>query len=261
MKQYPPPLGSSSLWSHVSPNRENFQVGVLGRGQLILLPNVLEESLPADLFLPASVQTAVTGLDGLIAESEKAARRYLRRYLSHEKMAALPLRLLNEHTPPAEMEALLKPVLEGQIWGIVSDAGLPCIADPGADLVAAARRIGVDVEATSGPCSLILALQLSGFSGQRFRFHGYLPRIAEDLERMVKNLEKAAKGETQIWIEAPYRSAKMLEALKLWLQPATRLCVAVNLTTSVQRVASYSVDQWRLLSFEIGKEPAVFLML
>lgn len=229
-------------------------------GKLILLPNVLEESLPADPFLPASVQAAVSELDGLIAESEKSARRYLRRFLSHEKMAALPLRLLNEHTLPKELDELLKPILNGKTWGLISDAGLPCVADPGADLVAAASRFGVNVEAIAGPCSLILALQLSGFSGQRFCFHGYLPREAADLEKTVKDLERKAKEETQIWIEAPYRSAKMLEALKLWLQPATRLCVSLSLTTPSQRVASHSIQQWKSFPFEIGKEPAVFLL-
>ena len=229
-------------------------------GKLILLPNVLEESLPADPFLPASVSAAVSQLDGLIAESEKSARRYLRRFLSHEKMASLPLRLLNEHTLQKEIEVLLKPVIEGQTWGVISDAGLPCIADPGADLVSAARRLNIDIEAIVGPCSLILALQLSGFSGQRFCFHGYLPRESEELEKKIKDLEKRAKEETQIWIEAPYRSAKMLDALKLLLHPATGLFIAVNLTTPTQRVASHSIQQWNSLSFEIGKEPAVFLI-
>jgi 16S rRNA (cytidine1402-2'-O)-methyltransferase len=230
------------------------------KGRLILLPNVLEESLPAEPFLPSSVQAAVLSLDGLIAESEKSARRYLRRFLSHERMAALPLRLLNEHTPPGEIEELLKPLLDGQIWGIVSDAGLPCIADPGADLVAAARRVGVSVESIPGPCSLFLALQLSGFSGQRFRFLGYLPRDPFELEKALKDLEKRAVGETQIWIEAPYRSAKMLETLKMCLQPATRLCIAVNLTTPNERVASRSIHEWKSLPFELSKEPAVFLI-
>lgn len=231
------------------------------KGKLFLLPNVLEESLPADLFLPASVKTAVSQLDGLIAESEKSARRYLRRFLSHEKMAALPLRLLNEHSPLQEIEALLLPMLEGRTWGLISDAGLPCIADPGADLVAAARRFNLEIEAIAGPCSLILALQLSGFSGQRFSFHGYLPREMGDLEKVLKDLEKRARGETQIWIEAPYRSAKMLGALKQWLQPATRLSIAVNLTTSSQKVASHTIREWKSLPFEIGKEPAVFLII
>lgn len=230
------------------------------KGKLILLPNLLEESLPTEAFLPASLQEAVSKLDGLIAESEKSARRYLRRFLSHDKMAQLLLRLLNEHTPPNEIDALLQPVKDGQIWGLISDAGLPCIADPGKDLVAVARRADIEIEAIPGPCSLILALQLSGFSGQRFSFHGYLPREPEELEKKVLDLERRAKGETQIWIEAPYRSLKMLDALKLWLQPETWLSVSVSLTTSLERTASHPIKKWKSLSFEIGKEPAVFLI-
>jgi len=221
---------------------------------------VLEESLPAEPFLPASVRDAVSRISGLIAESEKTARRYLRRFLSHDRMAANPLRLLNEHTLPTDIEALLQPLLRGETWGLISDAGLPCVADPGADLVAAARRHSIGVEAITGPCSLILALQLSGFSGQRFSFHGYLAREAHELEKQVKELEKRAKGETQIWIEAPYRSAKMLGALKEYLQPATLLSIAVNLTTPTERVAVHPIQKWKSLPFDLAKEPAVFLI-
>ncbi len=234
--------------------------GVPLAGKLILLPNVLEASLSGEPFLPQSVSKAVAELHGLIAESEKGARRFLRRFLSHDQMAALPLRLLNEHTAPSAIKALLEPVLKGEIWGIVSDAGLPCIADPGADLVDLAQQANIAVEAIPGPSSLILALQLSGFSGQRFAFHGYLPREEAELEQAIRKLERNAKGSTQIWIEAPYRSGKMLEALKRHLQPDTLLCVAVQLTTPAQRVASHPAHTWKSLDFSIGKEPAVFLI-
>ena len=228
-------------------------------GKLILLPNVLEESLPADPFLPASVQAAVSELDGLIAESEKSARRYLRRFLSHEKMTALPLRLLNEHTPLTELDELLKPILDGKTWGLISDAGLPCVADPGADLVAACTPLWRQCRSDRGALFFDPRFATLGIFGTAVLF----PRVsaeAADLEKTVKDLEKKAKGETQIWIEAPYRSAKMLEALKLWLQPATRLCVSLSLTTPSQRVASHSIQQWKSFLFEIGKEPAVFLI-
>ena len=229
-------------------------------GKLFLLPNVLDESLSQELFLPASVNIAVNTLQGLIAESEKSARRYLRRFLSHEKMAAMPLKLLNEHTNPNEIDELLQPLLKGEIWGLISDAGLPCIADPGAPLVFKARQGKVDVEALPGPCSLILALQISGFSGQHFSFHGYLPRDGKELEMAIRNLEAKAKGETQIWIEAPYRSAKMLELLKKTLSPDTYLCVAASLTLPNQKSASHSIRTWKTLSFVLEKEPAVFVL-
>ena len=143
-------------------------------GKLILLPNVLDESLPIDPFLPAALGSAIKTIHGLIAESEKAGRRYLRKFLSHDEMAALPIQLLNEHTK--EFATLMKPMIEGQTWGLVTDAGLPCMADPGHELVSLAREKKIPVETHPGPSSIIYAIQLSGFPAQRFAFHGYLPR-------------------------------------------------------------------------------------
>ena len=227
-------------------------------GKLILLPNLLEENAHPDFSFPPALLSVVGSLQGLICESDKAARRFLRRFLSHDAMAALPLKSLNEHTSSKELYSLLEPLIRGETWGLISDAGLPCIADPGAELVWLAREKGVEIEALSGPSSILLALQLSGFSGQRFAFHGYLPRELPDLEKKIKELEKRCKEETQIWIEAPYRSSKMLDLLLKTLQPATRLCVAVNLTSPHQKVVSSFIKNWKV--FPIQKEPAVFLI-
>lgn len=234
--------------------------GALLAGRLILLPNVLDETLPHEPFLPISVEGAVKRIQGLFVESEKSARRYLRRFLSHDQMTLIPLRLLNEHTNPKELDDLLKVVLQGEVWGIVSDGGLPCIADPGADLVWLARKAGVEVETLTGPSSILMALQLSGFSGQQFVFHGYLPREEALLAKAIRDMEQNGGLYTQIWIEAPYRSAKMLEFLKTSLHPDTRLCVAVQLATPAQRVGSYPVRHWRAIDFPLAKEPAVFLI-
>jgi 16S rRNA (cytidine1402-2'-O)-methyltransferase len=225
-------------------------------GKLYLLPNLLDETLPAEPFLPISVNKAVASIQGLIAESEKMARRYLRKFLSHEEMARMPLAVLNEHTQT--LNDLITPLESGQTWGLISDAGLPCIADPGADLVWLAHKKGIAVETFVGPSSLIMALQLSGFSGQHFSFHGYLPREPHELEASLRALEK--KEGTKIWIEAPYRSNKMLEILKKVLQPTTKLCVAVQLTTPTQRVVSQTVSNWKNISFPLEKEPTVFLI-
>jgi len=225
-------------------------------GKLYLLPNLLEETLPIEPFFPLSVNEAVRSIQGLIAESEKMARRYLRKFLSHDDMAKMPLALLNEHSK--DLLELLKPLERGETWGLISDAGLPCIADPGADLVWLAHQKKIAVETFVGPSSIIMALQLSGFGGQQFSFHGYLPREVAELESKVRELEK--RGGTQIWIEAPYRSAKMLELLKRVLQPATKLCIAVNLTTPTQRVVSQPAARWKNLDFILEKEPAVFLI-
>lgn len=229
-------------------------------GKLLLLPNLLDETLSADPFLPISVGQAVASLEGLITESEKSGRRYLRRFVSHDQMANTPLALLNEHTSQIELQALLKKVAQGQVWGLISDAGLPCIADPGSDLVSLAHAEGIEVQTFVGPCSIVMALQLSGFSGQRFAFHGYLPKETEELQRKILELEKASSQGTQIWIEAPYRSMKMLEFLKGALRPSTHLCVAAQLTSPQQRVVSQSIAKWRDSSWSLQKEPAIFLI-
>lgn len=229
-------------------------------GKLLLLPNLLDENLAIEPFIPVSVNQAIETIDGIIAESEKAARRYLRKFISHEKMTKMPIALLNEHTDSKHLQSLLDPIKSGQTWALISDAGLPCIADPGADLVSLANACGISVETFVGPCSLVLALQLSGFSGQRFSFHGYLPKESQELEAKIKDLEKQSKTSTQIWIEAPYRSAKMLEALKKLLHPNIRLCIASNLTTANQKVQSMPISQWQKSSFSLEKEPAIFLI-
>ena len=232
----------------------------MSAGKLLLLPDVLDETLPSEMFLPAGLNTAVQTICGLIVESEKVGRRYLRRFLTHEQMAQMPLRVLNEHTQPKDLEEYMEPLRRGEIWGLISDAGLPCIADPGSEIVALCHSNGIHVETFAGPSSILMALQLSGFSGQRFTFHGYLPREIPDLERKIFALEKEAHLSTQIWIEAPYRSQKMLDLLKTILSPKTRLCVAASLTFPNSRTVSLPMEKWKTFSFSLQKEPAVFLI-
>jgi 16S rRNA (cytidine1402-2'-O)-methyltransferase len=214
----------------------------------------LDETLQVEDFLPSSVSKAVASLQGLIAESEKCARRYLRKFVSHERMQQIPLVCLNEHTK--EVAPLLAPLLKGEVWGLISDAGLPCIADPGSDLVALAHLHGIPVETFPGPSSILMALQLSGFSGQRFSFHGYLPK---EPEAKIRELE-ALQGVTHLWIEAPYRSEKMLQTLKQVLHPKTWVCVAASLTLPQQRVMSQPIAKWRDSSWGLAKESAIFLL-
>lgn len=230
----------------------------MGIGRLLLLPNLLDEEGQISAFFPANLGERVSSLQGVFCESEKEARRYLRRFLSHEAMQKVVLVLLNEHTQCSS--SLLDPLLKGESWGILSDAGLPCLADPGADLVALAHQKNIVVEPIAGPCSLIFALQLSGFSGQNFSFHGYLPRESEPLEKKLLSLEKRASEETQIWIEAPYRTEKMRQTVCALLQPQTLLCIASSLTTVRQRVLSAPISVWRKDRQAFEKEPAVFLL-
>jgi 16S rRNA (cytidine1402-2'-O)-methyltransferase len=220
--------------------------------KLILLPNLLDSTLKTDDFLPANLKEKIKTLNGLIAESEKSARAYLRRFLSHEEVNSFKVVLLNEHTQT--INDFIN--LPEETWGIISDAGLPCLADPGSNLVELCYKHNIQVEAVSGPSSLFLALMLSGFSGQHFCFHGYLPREDYELEQKIRLLEKSFG--TQIFIEAPYRNEKLLQKLLAALKKDTRLCVAIDLTLPSQMVISKKVSEWKMLSF--NKRPAVFLI-
>jgi 16S rRNA (cytidine1402-2'-O)-methyltransferase len=234
---------------------------------LILLPNVLHDGdEDTRSVFPPIVQDKVISIKGLIAENEKEARRFLKRFTFPEgrTFREIPIKLLNEHTKPEELEDLLKPLLDGETWGLISDAGLPCLADPGANLVALARRKGVKVEAVPGPSSLFLALMLSGLSAQSFTFHGYLERDLNSKELQIKELEKtsAKLGQTQLCIEAPYRNLNLFESLVKNLSPETTLSVCSNLTAPDELVMTYTVKEWRKKSLpDIHKKPTIFLFV
>jgi 16S rRNA (cytidine1402-2'-O)-methyltransferase len=232
----------------------------LDTGKLFLLPNLLDEEADWKNFLPASLPNVIESLHGLIGESEKEARRYLARIVPRVVWEKIELRELNEHTKLQDIEPLLKP---NQNWGLVSDAGLPCIADPGSPLVALAQKQKVEVIAIAGPCSFILALQLSGLEGQRFSFHGYLPREIPDLKAKIHEIEKVSKKEksTQIFIEAPYRAPKLFQVLLESLKPTTFLCVASHLTGKREMVKTQTVADWKRFQLDLEKGPSIFLLL
>lgn len=230
---------------------------------LLLLPNLLGEMRHHELFLPESVERAVQSLDGLIAESEQGGRRFLSHFEIEKKPHLVPLSLLNEHTSDKDLDFLLEPIKKGERWGLISDGGLPCIADPGSKLVAKARKSGIAVQAFVGPCSFILALMLSGFSGQKFAFHGYLSKEPEDRQKAIRQLEKRAKEEsaTQIFMEAPYRCHHLFQTLLQTLSDEMQLCVAVDLTLPTQKVMVEKVGTWKKLPPpNLEKKPAVFLI-
>ena len=232
--------------------------------KLLLLPNVLDESCDHRLFFPKTVDEAVFTLDGLFAESLPGGRHFLRRFSFSRarKVVDIPILLLNEHTQKNELEELLKPVLEGQTWGIVSDAGLPCFADPGSQLVYLAHQKNIEVEAFVGPSSIVLGLMLSGLSAQNFSFQGYLPKKPEELQKKLKELQTISTKEkmVQIFIETPYRNNKMLETLVHTLQDNTILCVASDITLPAQNVRTLSIKNWKKgLLPDLDKKPAIFL--
>ncbi len=232
------------------------------KGRLLLLPNLLDEELTHEAFLPQSIGEAVLSLQGLIAEHEKNGRKFLRRFLSHAQFSAMPIRELNEHTPVSELDELLEPMARGEIWGLISDAGLPCIADPGAPLVLRAHARNIAVRTFAGPSSILMALQLSGLGGQRFSFHGYLPREPIALQQALKRLEKRSREDNapQIWIETPYRSSKMAETILQTLDSDTWLSIAFDLTTDRERAVTRKVKEWKKHPIPIEKERAVFLL-
>lgn len=229
------------------------------RGQLLLLPNLLSKEADHSLFLPSSVDRGVVKLDGLIAESEKEGRAYLKRFNFPGKKTFRDVRIerFNKHT--REVDRLLSPLKEGEVWGLISDAGLPILADPGFQLVRRAHDFGIRVKAFIGPSSLVLALMLSGLVSQRFAFHGYLPK--EGTKRL-KELEARSLKEkaTQVFIEAPFRNRKMLKMLLETLSDETLLCLAWDLTLPTQGVETHRIKAWRKRTLpDIGRRPTVFL--
>ncbi len=182
------------------------------KAALLLLPNLLGENRHHEVFLPSSVDAAVKTLDGIIAESEQGGRRFLGHFDTEKAAHLIPLATLNEHTKDDDLDFLLEPLTKGERWGLVSDAGMPCIADPGHKLVRRARQLGIPVQAFVGPSAVMLSLMLSGLPGQRFTFRGYLPKESEERKAEMRKLEQASSAgqATQIFIEAPYRNAATL---------------------------------------------------
>lgn len=228
---------------------------------LVILPNRLDDTADPDICFPAHLKSVVLSLTALIAESEKAARRFLGIFMDREAFNAIELRVLSEHTTPSELSEHVQFVQKHKSCGLISDAGIPCIADPGAKLVFRLHQKKVPIKAHIGPCSILQALVLSGFNGQQFCFHGYLPREIPLLEKKLLSLEQASRDATQIWIDTPYRSEKILSHLCKVLKPETFLSIAKSLSLPTEVVRTLPIRLWQKeKAFFEGKEPAVFLI-
>ncbi|HVB46995.1 MAG TPA: SAM-dependent methyltransferase [Burkholderiales bacterium] len=213
--------------------------------------------------LPGPALETVRGLRDFVAENAKSARAFLAAAGMPCPLRALRIETLDEHTPAGAIGLLLEPLRGGRSLGLLSEAGCPAVADPGAGLVEAAHREGFRVVPLVGPSALVLALMASGLEGQRFAFCGYLPRDKGAREARILELERRSRREreTQIFIETPYRNDALLESLLGVCAPATRLCVASELTLPSESIASRTIDAWRAAPPMIGKRPAVFLLL
>jgi len=211
--------------------------------------------------LPAPALATIRSLKDFVVENAKSARAFLS--AAGCKPRELQLSELSEHTVAAEVPALLQPLREGRALGLVSEAGCPAIADPGAALIEAAHREGFRVVPLIGPSSITLALMASGLEGQRFAFCGYLPRDGADRAKRIRELEVRSRREreTEIFIETPYRNDALFAALLEGCAPSTRLCVAADLSLSTESIRTNSIAEWRRARKAIGKRPAVFLLL
>lgn len=224
---------------------------------LHLLPNLLCDSCDHRLFLPAHVDVVMTTLDGLIAESVSGGRRYLKRFTTKRPPHEMPIALVGE-----DPDFLLEPIQGQQQWGLVSDAGLPCLADPGAALVRRAQQLHLPIQTYPGPSSITMALVLSGLPAQSFTFHGYLPKEPTHRKQTLIVLEKRSEEErsTQIFIEAPYRNAHTFAACLEFLHPQTWMTVGVELTAPTQFLDTRRIAEWRVHPLTLTKTPAIFLI-
>ena len=232
-------------------------------GRLFLVPAWLSEDTPPADAVPAAVLERVRALDCFVVEDAKSARRFLAACAHPKPLREIEVRELNEHTPRADVAALLAPALAGRDVGVLSEAGVPAVADPGATLVAEAHARGVVVVPLVGPSSILLALMASGLEGQRFRFAGYLPAESAARRAALVDLEarSARDRETQVFIETPYRNDAMLADILQACRAGTRLAVAAELTSPRESIRMDRIEGWRARHDPIGKRPAIFLLL
>lgn len=234
----------------------------MNKGTLYLLPTPLSEGALTDV-LPQKELDIIASLDCFVVEELRTARRFLSAAGKRGHVEELELHELNEHTDTRQIEALASIFEGGRSVGLLSEAGLPAVADPGAALVEICHRKGIRVVPLVGPSSLMMALMASGLNGQSFAFRGYLPAKTPERRKALQDLERLSQRlhQSQIFIETPYRNDAMLSDILECCSASTRLCVAVNITAPDESIRTMSVEQWKKNKTEIGKRPCVFILL
>lgn len=232
------------------------------KGKLYLIPSPLGENDPEEV-IPVPVLKSLTGFRTFVVEEVRTARRYLSKAGLKGKIGELEFFELNEHTDQRTIEGYLKLFEDGNDVALISEAGLPAVADPGAQLVALAHKKGIEVIPAVGPSSLMLALMASGLNGQSFAFCGYIPAKTDERKSKLKTLEKvsAQLRQTQIIIETPYRNDSLFADMISTCAPSTRICVAVNITMPDAYIKTKTAGEWKKSGLTIGKRPCVFLLL
>lgn len=231
------------------------------RGTLYLIPTTLGDTRPEDV-LPQKTLEIIRSLNSFIIEEIRSARRFLRKAGFSGDFDTTEFMVFNEHSNRNELSAYLNPMLTGIDTGLLSEAGTPCIADPGAEIVEIARKSDIPVIPLTGPNSIVLALMASGFNGQNFTFHGYIPIDRKERQHKIREMERTAveRDQTQIFIETPYRNKTIFDALIQTCNPATRLCIAMDLTLNSESIHVHSIGEWQRRNENLPKKPAVFLL-
>lgn len=230
-------------------------------GKLYLIPSTLGKNEPLEV-LPLSIKKIVEGLEFFIVENEKSARRFIKKITPRKSQSSLRLFLLDKYTVDSEAMKYLDPCLQGINIGLLSEAGVPAIADPGANIVMMAHNKNIKVIPLVGPSSITLAMMSSGMNGQNFAFNGYLPIEKEDRKIAIKELEKLSKikDQSQIFIETPYRNEKMFSELIKNLSPSTLLCVATDITLSTEDIKTMTIKDWKYQVIDLHKRPTIFII-
>ncbi len=228
---------------------------------LYLIPSTMSDG-PVDVAIPAANIAIMRGITHFVVENVRTARRFLRRCDRTIDIDRLSFVTLDEHTPVEDVPAMLSPLAEGHPVGVISEAGCPAVADPGADLVAVAQRKGYKVVPLVGPSSIIMALMGSGFNGQSFAFSGYLPHDSKARAATLREMERMIRRsqQTQIFIETPYRNNRLIAELTSSLPGSMRLCVASDITGPAQSIITRTISEWAKSTYNYDKIPSIFLL-
>lgn len=230
-------------------------------GNIYLIPCPLGETTPLEV-LPLSVKRAVELIDHYIVEHEKTARRFIKSIVPKKSQPDLHIETINKFTDEFEIPNMLTPCFEGQHIGVISDAGCPGIADPGAAIAAQAHIKGIKVIPLVGPSSILMAMMASGFNGQNFAFNGYLPIDKQDRKKEIKRLEKLSEtqNQSQLFIETPYRNNQLLESLLISLHPQTKICIACDITLPTEYIIMQTAEAWKKTRVDLNKRPTLFII-
>ncbi|MDI9311671.1 MAG: SAM-dependent methyltransferase [Limnohabitans sp.] len=230
-------------------------------GKLYLIPTTLGEINPEDV-LPVTIKRTIDFIQHYIVENEKTARRFIKSVHPEKKQSELVISVLNKHTETVEHYEFIRPLLNGQNIGLMSEAGCPGVADPGAVIVKLAHEKGIQVIPLVGPSSILLAVMASGMNGQSFAFNGYLPIDKGEKKSALKGFEKLSfeKNQSQLFIETPYRNNKLMEDLLAILQPNTNLCVACDITLPSEYIKTFAVKDWKKQKVDLHNRPCIFII-